>query len=76
MKRYFYHVSYYKAGEKMDGVGDVIIDTPEPIKTAETINRIREAILADREDKDTTVVILGFTLLRIEDAEPEEVATT
>jgi hypothetical protein len=56
-------------------VGDVIIDTPEPIKTAKTINRIREVIKADGEDKDATVVILGFTLLRIEDAEPEEVET-
>jgi hypothetical protein len=75
MKRYYYHVSYYRAGEKVDGVGDVIIDTPEPIKTAQTINRIREVIKADGEDKDATVVILGFTLLRIEDAEPEEVET-
>lgn len=76
MKRYFYHVSYYKAGEKMDGVGDVIIDTPEPIKTAETINRIREVIKTDSEDKDATVVILGFTLLRIETVKTEEVAAT
>jgi hypothetical protein len=68
-------VSYYKAGKKEDGVGDCVINTPEPIKTAKTVNRIREVIKADGEDKDATVVILGFTLLRIEDAEPEEVGT-
>ena len=76
MRRHYYHVSYYKGGEKEESVGDVVINTPEPIKTAKTINRIREAILADSGDQDATVVILGFTLLRVEDAEPEEVATT
>jgi hypothetical protein len=68
-------VSYYRSGEKVDGVGDVIIDTPEPIKTAETINRVREVIKTDGGDQDATVVILGFTLLRIETAKTEEVAT-
>lgn len=76
MKRYYYHVSYYKAGKKEDGVGDCVIHTPEPIKTAETIKRIREVIKTDGEDKDATVVILGFTLLRIETVKTEEVTAT
>lgn len=75
MKRYYYHVSYYRSGKKENGVGDVVIDTPEPIKTAETINRIREIIKTNRGDQDATVVILGFTLLRIETVKTEEVET-
>jgi hypothetical protein len=75
MKRYYYHVSYYRSGKKEEGVGDVVIDTPEPIKTAETINRIRGVIKTDCGDQDTTVVILNITLLRIEDAKTEEVET-
>lgn len=64
MKRYFYHVSYYRKGEKGDHVGDCIIDTPEPIKTAEGIDTMRDLIAGDEE---ATVVILNFQLLRIED---------
>ncbi len=64
MKRYFYHVSYYRKSEKEDGVGDCIINISKPIKTAEGINAMREAI---EEDKEATVVILNFQLLRIED---------
>lgn len=74
MKRYYYHVRYYVKG-KDHSVGEGIINSTEPIKNAETINRIREAIKADGEDEDAAVVILGWQLLRIEDAEPEEVET-
>ena len=74
MKRYFYHVSYYKAGRQEDGVGDCVVDTPEPIKTAETLNRIREAIMDDNGGGGS-LVILGFQLLRIETAPTEEVPT-
>ena len=66
MKRYFYHVSYYISVKGVDAVGDCIVDVPTPIKTAEAINAMREKIA---EDKEGTVVILSFQLLRIEGAE-------
>lgn len=72
MKRYYYHVSYYRSGKKSDGIGDCVVDTSEPIKTAETINTVRRLIA---EDEDESVAILGFQLLRIEGVEPEEVIT-
>jgi hypothetical protein len=63
VKRYYYHVSYYISGKGAAAVGDCIIDAPAPIKTAEAINTMREKIA---EDKEGTVVILSFQLLRIE----------
>lgn len=66
MKKYYYHVSYYRSGSKSDGVGDCIIDTPEPIKTAEALDTARELI---ESTGDGRVVILYFTLLRIENGE-------
>ena len=44
MKRYYYHVSYYRSGKKSDGIGDCVVDASEPIKTAETINTVRRLI--------------------------------
>jgi hypothetical protein len=73
MKRHFYHVSYYSKSKKTDNVGDCIIDAPEPITTVEGIDAMRELIA---QDEETTVVILGFTLLRIEDTEPKDVTAT
>jgi hypothetical protein len=75
MKRYYYHVAYYKKGKKSLGVGDIVVDTPEHIKTSGHINAVRRTIAADCEDEVTALVILGWQLPRIEDAEPEEVAT-
>lgn len=66
MRRYYYHVSYYRSGNKSDGVGDCIIDTAEPLKTAEALNKAREVIESTEEGR---VVILYFTLLRIENGE-------
>lgn len=75
MKRYYYHVSYFHKSGTDEHIGDGIIHIPEPIKTAEALTRVREDILTDFGGEGT-VVVLGFTLLWIEDAEPEEVATT
>lgn len=63
MRKYHYHVSYYRSGSKSDGIGDCIIDTTEPIKTAEALNAARELIESSEGGR---VVILYFTLLRIE----------
>lgn len=70
MKRYYYHVSYYHKGKTGDRLGDGILHTPEPIKTAESIIRVREGILADCGGEGV-VVLLGFQLLRIEDVSEE-----
>lgn len=74
MKRYFYHVSYFWLYEGEGTLADTIIDTPEPIKTEEAINRVREVIQAGYGVRGP-VGLLGFQLLRIENVEPEEVAT-
>ncbi len=71
MKRYYYHVSYYRSGGKTQGVGDIVIDTPGPIKTAEHINLVRKAIEDDFKEV-TLVVILGFTLLRVGTPSPRK----
>lgn len=74
MKRYHYHVAYY-LGDKSGGMlEDTIIHTPTPIKTEEDFNTVRGAIRT-RYGGRGFVVILNITLLRIEDAKPEEVAT-
>jgi hypothetical protein len=74
MKRYFYHVSFFHKIGISERIGDGILTLPEPIKTREAVVRAREEILANCGGEGA-VVLLGFQLLRIEDAEPEEVGT-
>jgi hypothetical protein len=74
MKKYYYHVVYYRIDKNGDNLGDVTACTSRPIKTEEDINSVREGIRADSGGIGI-VVILGWQLLRIEDVEPEEVAT-
>lgn len=66
MKTYFYWVSYIKQDQTKDKIiGDCIIDTSDPIATKDDISRVKRTIDGG---EGITVVILGFTLLRVEES--------